>query len=419
MPEVALVISRYNALGGGAQRWTHAHAQRLLADGFGVHLVASSFRDPPPGARCHEVIVSESRWVRVCNAMGVGGPQVGFAHGAERLLRAINPDLIHDMGDGHYFDVCTCHHGNRRAVFDQRTMLASPLLRWVRPLAFHVLPRYRRFVSLEKRQFLMRREGRAMRSVMVSNMVRDQLLHEYPGAADRIEVIHNGVDISRYGPDPSLEMRRLVRRSLGWEDRIIFLFAAHDYRLKGLDTVLRALPQVARVEPGVGVLVIGGGRIARYRKTAQRQGVLPHTAFLGDQPEVLPAMRAADALVHPTLYDTCSLVSLEAMAAGLSVITTRANGVNELIESGHGEVIDDPLDDESLAQAMVRTAALVRREGPPVRPPTNVESLSSETMFEKYMALYDRILKERGKSLPAIRSAPRAAASTARVGVPR
>ncbi len=55
-------------------------------------------------------------------------------------------------------------------------------------------------------------------------------------------------------------------------------------------------------------------------------------SFLGACDSVLPYYAAADTFVLPTHYDACSLTVLEAMACGLPVITTCANGVSELIE---------------------------------------------------------------------------------------
>jgi UDP-glucose:(heptosyl)LPS alpha-1,3-glucosyltransferase len=62
---------------------------------------------------------------------------------------------------------------------------------------------------------------------------------------------------------------------------------------------------------------------------------------------------AADVLIHPTFYDACSLVVLEAWTSGLPVITTRFNGAGELMTPGiHGFLMEDPNDDEALAMRM-------------------------------------------------------------------
>src|SRR5579884_2313241 len=71
---------------------------------------------------------------------------------------------------------------------------------------------------------------------------------------------------------------------------------------------------------------------------------------------------AADFLVHPTFYDPCSLVVLEALACGLPVITTRYNGASELLHPlQEGFVIDDPHDHARLALCLGEMLDPVRR----------------------------------------------------------
>ena len=68
----------------------------------------------------------------------------------------------------------------------------------------------------------------------------------------------------------------------------------------------------------------------------------------------VPYYAAADAYVQPTFYDPCSLVVLEALASGLPVVTSRFNGVSELLTQGReGYVIYDPADHYELAEALV------------------------------------------------------------------
>jgi UDP-glucose:(heptosyl)LPS alpha-1,3-glucosyltransferase len=72
--------------------------------------------------------------------------------------------------------------------------------------------------------------------------------------------------------------------------------------------------------------------------------------------EVERLYAAADVLVHPTRWDACSLATIEAMACGLPVVTTAANGAADLITDGtDGYVIVDPEDHVLLAE---RIAAL-------------------------------------------------------------
>src|SRR5436309_14776541 len=63
--------------------------------------------------------------------------------------------------------------------------------------------------------------------------------------------------------------------------------------------------------------------------------------FVGEVADLRPVYSAADILILPTIYDPFSNACLEALACGLPVITTRANGFSEIIEDGvHGSIVD-------------------------------------------------------------------------------
>jgi UDP-glucose:(heptosyl)LPS alpha-1,3-glucosyltransferase len=84
--------------------------------------------------------------------------------------------------------------------------------------------------------------------------------------------------------------------------------------------------------------------------------------FAGQCMEMRNAYFAADFLVHPTFYDPCSLVVLEALACGLPVVTSRYNGASELLTPlGEGFVINDPHDAERLAWCMRHLLDPIRR----------------------------------------------------------
>ena len=110
----------------------------------------------------------------------------------------------------------------------------------------------------------------------------------------------------------------------------------------------------ARQQPG-RLVVVGDPRVGRYREEARRLGIAERVLFLGHRSDPRDCYFAADYLVHPTFYDPCSLVVLEALACGLPVITTRYNGASELLSPpAEGLVIDEPHDAPALSAALTR-----------------------------------------------------------------
>ena len=93
------------------------------------------------------------------------------------------------------------------------------------------------------------------------------------------------------------------------------------------------------------LLVAGRGNERKYRTGS--------VTFLGEIEDVRLLLAAGDIFILPTVYDPFSNASLEAMAAGLPAITTRANGCSEIIEPKvHGSVVDRPDDVKALSDAL-------------------------------------------------------------------
>src|SRR5205807_10604521 len=137
------------------------------------------------------------------------------------------------------------------------------------------------------------------------------------------------------------------------------LIARMNYRLKGLEPLLHAVqrlfarPEYRDAAPDFRLLVAGSPHTVSWERLAGRLGIRDRVVFAGHCPEMRNAYFASDFLVHPTFYDPCSLVVLEALACALPVITTRANGASELLHPPQeGYVLADPHEHELLAECM-------------------------------------------------------------------
>ncbi len=333
---VALVIGRYDAAGGGAERWTDRHARYLISLGIDVGLIARSFHGVPDGATCHEV-PSSPGW----------GKRLRWGADVEKLLTKEKFDIVHDMGDGWACDLFMPHHGSRQAGQRQNLLLLPSSLRPIQSILQQTVPRYREFAELERRQYSL---DRAKRFVAISKRVADdmQQLHGVP--SEKIDLVYNGIDTERFfpGTNPAL------REEWGWSDRTIFLLVAHNFRLKGVREAIDSLAELRGQGEKVALLIAGGGRASSYARHAVKRGVADSVRFLGNIRNILPIYHAADVYVQPTYYDPCSLVVLEALACGLPSITTAINGASELMTSAIGEVISHPKDHPSLVRAMAR-----------------------------------------------------------------
>src|SRR5262249_34981442 len=136
------------------------------------------------------------------------------------------------------------------------------------------------------------------------------------------------------------------------DNAVVAAMIAMNYRLKGLEPLLNALTLLPDNLPFM-LLVAGSPKFNSYERLAARLGVQNRVRFIGHCADIRRVFFAADMLVHPTFYDPCSLVVLEALACGLPVITTKNNGAGELMHPpAEGYVVDDPHDLPILADRL-------------------------------------------------------------------
>jgi UDP-glucose:(heptosyl)LPS alpha-1,3-glucosyltransferase len=181
-----------------------------------------------------------------------------------------------------------------------------------------------------------------------SALVKREIMEHFAFPSERIHVVHNGVP-----PMPPID-REGARTELGFGPAdYVVLFVGSGWERKGLRFAIEAM-NVAQLTHST-LLVAGRGN----PKTMPRSD---RVRYLGPVREVPRLLAAADAFILPTLYDPFSNACLEALAAGLPVITTAHNGFAEIIEPGvEGEVIAEPADLAALARAIERWAAPDRR----------------------------------------------------------
>ena len=194
---------------------------------------------------------------------------------------------------------------------------------------------------------------RLQKVVTQSHLLARDLTHFYGLPPERTVVAHGGVNSEQFDPRARQAMRDRARTELGLStEEFCFLFIGNNWLIKGLFHVLRAYAELNR-----GRLLIVGADVeqpASWKKLACELGVASRIQFLPRRPDVLFYYAAADLLVAPSVYDTFPLMPLEAMAAGLPVLISRATGVAEIVGPEDALVVARPDDTAELVAAMRR-----------------------------------------------------------------
>jgi UDP-glucose:(heptosyl)LPS alpha-1,3-glucosyltransferase len=338
---IALVLRHLDPARGGAEQWTCQMALRLLQAGHEVTHVGQS-----------QTAELGRTGIRFEAVQGRG--TLEFADACARHLAQRDFDVVADMGSGWFGDVVLPHGGSKTASFEQNLLLLPAALRPIKRGLARLLPRYRAFADLERRQ-LDTSSGKL--AIALSQMTRGHFTRFNRVPAEQIRVVYNGVNVERFTPHNRDQWRERIRSE--WQiapNEKLLLIVAHNFALKGVDWLIRAMGRLVQQQWPVKLAVVGRGATGRYSRLARQNGCGEQVRFIGPMDDSSPAYAAADVYVQPTFYDPCSLVVLEALACGLPTITSRFNGAGELIRHGEqGFVIDDPTNVADLADCIART----------------------------------------------------------------
>ena len=224
---------------------------------------------------------------------------------------------------------------------------------------------------------------------------------------DKIVVIRNGVDLSRFatrGDGPRL------RRELGLPQGVpLVAVVSRLHEMKGLDYFLQAAAAVANRYPDVRFLIVGDryglkdravvredAYQAELERLATHLGIAHRVVFTGfrlDIPELLAEVAVS---VLPSLSEGLSNSLLESMAAGVPVVATRVGGSPEAVEDGVSGILVPPRDASALARGMdallgdeARARAMGAAAGRRI-----ADHFSLEAMTRELERLYRRLLRE-------------------------
>ncbi len=283
------------------------------------------------------------------------GSPTTFADGVAALAAQDPFDLLFSLERVWRCDCYRAGDGVHHVWLERRAQVEPAWRRWLRPANL----KHRRILTLEESLFA---GGGAKSIIANSRMVRDEIMRVYGTPSERISVVYNGLPAASFQP-VAPERRKRERSALKLEPSdYAILFAGTGWERKGL---AHALAAVARLPDSLRarLLVAGRGNPRPYlRKISARTREC--VRFLGPVKDMAACYAAADVFVAPTLYDPFSNACLEALAAGLPVLTTRANGVAEIIAAGsEGDVFstDDRASGAALAALLTEWADSARR----------------------------------------------------------
>ncbi|MEU4658528.1 glycogen synthase [Streptomyces sp. NPDC023723] len=238
--------------------------------------------------------------------------------------------------------------------------------------------------------------------IAVSGAMREDILGCYPAlSADRVHVVHNGIDTRLYRPDAATDV--LDRIGLD-RSRPYVLFVGRITRQKGVPHLLRA---VRDIDPAVQVVLCAGApdtpEIDRefrdlHRELSRARDGVHWIQRMLPRPEVVQLLTHAAVFACPSVYEPLGIVNLEAMACGTPVVASRTGGIPEVVADGETGVLVDVDDDfeAGLARALdsvIGDPDRARRMGAAGRERA-VAEFGWDTVARRTVRLYEDVLKQ-------------------------
>lgn len=345
--KIALTILRYFPY-GGLQRDLFAIAEACAASGQEVRIFTASWEGAPPTG-CEVECLPVSGRAKPLRAHR-------FALAIETEVANWQADLVlgFDLSPGLdlYFAASPCYlekiHGERSALY-------------------RMTPSYRHRSKLEAAVF----DAHAQTRILLPDPRQEPVFRRwYDTPAERFVHLPPGVAEDRRAGGDARELRALGRAEFEVDsDTRLLLLMGSNLRRKGCDRALRALAALpVNLRGRVRMLVVGADDQNPMRRLAERLGVGADVAFTGARHDVPRLLQAADLLLHPARTAKAGAVLLEALVAGLPVLTTATCGYALQVDAaGAGVVLREPFKqaafDLALARMLEQSLVSYRRRG--------------------------------------------------------
>jgi len=198
--------------------------------------------------------------------------------------------------------------------------------------------RYRHFSAYERAVFA---EGSNTEVLLISGEQAANFKQFYNTPASRMHLLPPGIQRDRLRSSDHIDVAKALRQEIGIASENKFvLMVGSGFRTKGLDRTLKAIAALPdSLRETTQLVVIGKDNIQPFMRMAKKLGVEKQICFFAGRDDIPRFLAAADILIHPAYSETAGIVLLEALAAGLPVITTDVCGYAHYIDEAKGGVV--------------------------------------------------------------------------------
>lgn len=261
-----------------------------------------------------------------------------FAQHVEQLKKTGQYDVVVGFNKMPGLDICFVGDVCLKARLDKKCFF------------YRLLPRYRYYLQLEEAVFCPTSKTKIF---LLTEQQRETYQRCYQTPTNKFYLLPAGIAKNVLSIDEMRAIKMRIRQSLvlSSPDTKMLLFVATHFHTKGLDRAIRAL---STVQQNVVLCVIGENKRQKdYVKLATQLGVDHRVCWLGNCPAVYHYFIAADLLVHPARVEAAGMVLIEALTAGLPVLTTAVCGYAYHIRAAQaGMILSEPFSQSQLNEVL-------------------------------------------------------------------
>jgi glycosyltransferase involved in cell wall biosynthesis len=200
------------------------------------------------------------------------------------------------------------------------------------------------------------------KSIAISELVREHLIRDFRVAPERIALVSNSLNVSRFDPDAIKDERRKeIRAEYGLRpDSIVFGIVARLAEVKGHQYFIQAFDQLRRQSPDLNIqgLIVGKGEEGnRLRKLVSELGLGEWIHFGPAVSNPVEPLSVIDVFMFPVIWqEGFGLSVLEAMAMEIPVIASRIGAIDTIVQDGETGFLTPVGDINAIAERMERLA---------------------------------------------------------------
>ena len=218
---------------------------------------------------------------------------------------------------------------------------------------YRLTKRYKHFSKYEHETF---GSGGCPRLLMLSAVEMKYFQENYGTAQERFFLLPPGIEKDRKYSALSDSLRQKVRIAHNIKsDQFVILQLGSDFKLKGVDRSLKAIASLPEnIKNRVVFWIVGNDRPDFYKRLATTLNLkTSQVQFLGARDDIPAILAASDLLLHPSYSESAGMAILEALVAGLPVITSGVCGYAHYVEKAKsGLVLKEPFSQEDMNKGL-------------------------------------------------------------------